>query len=143
MRLPREPQIFSLPTTEYTEADALIDTGAQCTVLSPDAVRKAGLSKINEADVRGVGGIVRAGVYVASLQFPRCGLSSIEVLEVSCCELPRIGPVLYDCLLGRDVLSGWKLGYDGPTGSWYIEDRARTAWIEPPEGIDPRDLWGE
>jgi predicted aspartyl protease len=131
-----------LPTSRLIETDALIDTGAQRTVLSPEAVRKAGLSKINETDVRGVGGVVKAGVYVASLQFPRCDLSGIEVLEVSCCELPHI---LYHCLLGRDVLSRWKFVYDGPTGSWYIEDQARTSWVEPPEGIDPRDpnLWGE
>lgn len=79
----RSPSLSS----RFTETDALIDTGAQRTVISPEALRKAGLSKINEADVRGVGGIVRAGVYVASLQFPRCGLRTIEVIEVSCCEL--------------------------------------------------------
>ena len=142
LRLAGEQQMPSLPTTRFTETDALIDTGAQRTVLSPEAVRKVGLSKINEADVRGVGGIVKAGIYVASLQFPRCGLSSIEVLEVSCCALPHI---LYHCLLGRDVLSRWKFVYDGPTGSWYIEDQALAAWVEPPEGIDPRDpnLWGK
>lgn len=135
-------QTSTLATTRFTETDALIDTGAQRTVISPEAVRKAGLSKINEADVRGVGGIVRAGVYIASLQFRRCSLGTIEVMEVSCCELPHI---LYHCLLGRDVLSRWKLTYDGPAGTWFIEERASTPWVEPPEGMDPRDprLWGE
>jgi predicted aspartyl protease len=133
---------FSPDASRFTETDALIDTGAQRTVISPEAVRKTVLSKINEADVRGVGGIVRAGVYVASLQFPRCGLRTIEVMEVSCCELPHI---LYHCLLGRDVLSRWKLTYDGLGGGWLIEEPGGAAWIEPPEGIDPRDpnLWGE
>lgn len=128
--------------SRFTETAALIDTGAQRTVISPEALRRAGLSKINEADVRGVGGIVRAGVYVASLQFPRCGLRTIEVIEVSCCELPHI---LYNCLLGRDVLSRWKLTYDGPAGTWFVEDRGGAPWVEPPEGMDPRDpnLWGE
>lgn len=132
----------SSETARFTETDALIDTGAQRTVISPEAMRKAGLSKINEADVRGVGGIVRASVYVASLQFPRCGLRTVEVIEVSCCELPHI---LYHCLLGRDVLARWKLTYDGPSGTWFIQERAGTPWVEPPEGMDPRDpsLWGD
>lgn len=123
----------------FTETDALIDTGAQRTVVSPDAVQKAGLSKINEAKLRGVGGIVKADVYVASLQFPRCGLRTIEVIEVSCCALSHI---LYHCLLGRDVLSRWALNYDGPIGTWEIREEAGGSWVEPPEGFDP-DLWGQ
>jgi hypothetical protein len=125
----------------YTETDALIDTGAQRTVVSPEAVRRAGLSKINEADVRGIGGIVRAAVYVASLQFPRCGLRTVEVMEVSCCDLPTY-PFLYHCLLGRDVLSRWILNYDGPVGTWEIREGAGAPWVEPPKGFDP-NIWGE
>jgi predicted aspartyl protease len=122
----------------FTETDALIDTGAQRTVLAPEAVERVGLSKINEAELRVVGTIVKADVYVASLQFPRCGLRTIEVIEVSCCELPH---PLYRCLLGRDVLSRWIFHYDGPVGTWHIVEDAVSSWVEPPEGIDP-DLWG-
>lgn len=122
----------------FTETEALIDTGAQRTVLAPEAVQRVGLSKINEADVRVVGGIVKAGVYVASLQFPHCGLSAIEVIEVSCCELPH---PLYRCLLGRDVLPRWIFTYDGPTGTWQIDEATVSPWVEPPEGSG--DLWGE
>jgi predicted aspartyl protease len=130
-----------LDDVRYTETDALIDTGAQRTVVSPEAVRRAGLSKINEADIRGIGGIVKAAVYVASLQFPKCRLRTVEVIEVSCCDLP-IYPSLYHCLLGRDVLSRWIFTYDGPVGTWQISEATVSAWVEPPEGIDP-DLWGE
>jgi len=143
------PPILSVgedqPTTalatgmRFTETDALIDTGAQRTVLSPEAVKRVGLSKINEADLRVVGAIVKADVYVASLQFPLCGLKTIEVIEVSCCDLPHI---LYHCLLGRDVLSRWALTYDGPVGTWLITEKAATPWVEPPEGFDP-DVWGK
>jgi hypothetical protein len=111
--------------------------------VSPEVVRRAGLSKINEADIRGVGGIVKADVYVASLQFPKCGLRTIEVIEVSCCGLSHI---LYHCLLGRDVLSRWILTYDGPVGAWQIVEGSVSSWVEPPEGSDPdRDpgLWGK
>jgi hypothetical protein len=107
--------------------------------VSPEAVRRAGLSKINEADIRVVGGIVKADVYVASLQFPKCGLRTIEVIEVSCCALSHI---LYHCLLGRDVLSRWILNYDGPVGTWEIREEEPGSWVEPAEGADPR-LWGE
>jgi len=140
LNLPGRRQTVSLVGgVPLTETDALIDTGAQRTVLSPEAVRRIGLSKINEADLRVVGAIVKADVYVASLQFPRCGLKTIEVIEVSCCELPHI---LYHCLLGRDVLSRWIFNYDGPAGTWQISENGTTPWVEPPEGFDP-SLWGE
>ena len=125
----------------FTETDALIDTGAQRTVLSPEAVQRVGLSKINEANLRVVGAIVKADVYVASLLFPRCGLNTIEVIEVSCCELPTY-PFLYHCLLGRDVLARWIFNYDGPSGTWEIREEAGAPWVEPPEGFDP-NLWGK
>ncbi len=124
---------------ESTETDALIDTGASRTVLSPEAVKRVGLSKINEADLMVVGTTIRAGVYVASLSFPRCGLGTIEVIEVSCCDLPH---PLYQCLIGRDVLSRWIFTYDGPLGTWQISEGVVSPWVEPPEGSD-RDLWGE
>lgn len=120
--------------TRFTETDALIDTGAQRTVVAPEAVERIGLSKVNEAELRVVGGIKKADVYVASLQFPRCGLGTIEVIEVSCCELPH---PLYRCLIGRDVLSRWVFTYEGPVGTWHITEEVDTGWVEPPEGFDP------
>jgi len=125
--------------SRLTETDALIDTGAQRTVLSPEAVERIGLPKVNETELRVVGTIVKADVYVASLQFPRCGLGAIDVMEVSCCELPH---PRYRCLIGRDVLSRWVFTYDGPAGIWQIKEDAGLGWVEPPEGFDP-NLWGE
>jgi predicted aspartyl protease len=139
LRLPGSPRSGALESSRFTETDALIDTGAQRTVLSPEAVKNVGLSKINQAELRVVGAIVKADVYVASLQFPLCGLNTIEVIEVSCCELPHI---LYHCLIGRDVLSRWTFHYDGPAGKWQILENETAAWVDPPQGFDP-DLWGE
>lgn len=136
----RQSPAWPATGVRFTETDALIDTGAQRTVLAPEAIQRVGLSKINEADLRVVGGVVRAGVYVASLQFPYCnGFGAIEVIEVSCCELPH---PLYRCLLGRDVLSRWILNYDGPAGTWQISESIVSPWVEPAEGSDP-DLWGK
>jgi len=116
---------------------ALIDTGAQRTVVSPDAVRRVALSKINEATLRRAGGLSTVDVYVASMSFPRSAFKTIEVMEVSCCDLPL---PLIQCLLGRDVLSRWIFTYNGPTGSWQIREEGASRWVEPPEGSD---LWGE
>jgi len=117
---------------------ALIDTGAQRTVISPEVVEKVGLSKIDEITLLIVGGQRKADVYAASLQFPRYGFRSIEVVQVSCCELHP----LFHCLLGRDVLSRWIFTYDGPAGTWRLDEKAVAPWVEPPEGSDP-DLWGD
>jgi predicted aspartyl protease len=126
--------------SRFTDTDALIDTGAQKTVVALEAIRKVGLSKINETELRTAGGIVKVDVYVASLQFPRCNLRGIEVMEVSGCDLSHIP--FYRCLIGRDILSRWSFHYDGAAGTWQITENGTTPWVEPPEGFDP-NLWGE
>lgn len=122
----------------FTTTDALIDTGAQRTILAPEAVQKVGLSKIDETTLIRVGGEVRVEVYAASLQFPHSGFGAIEMIAVPCSELPP----LFKCLVGRDVLSRWIFTYDGPAGGWELREEAAKSWVEPPEGIDP-DIWGE
>src|ERR1035437_7321019 len=117
--------------------DALLDHGAGRTVLTPEAVRRAGLTKINETTLMRVGGVVKADIYEASVQFPHSGLSAIEVIEVCCCELPH---PLFRCLIGRDVLSRWIFTYHGPTGTWQISEATVASSVEPPEGSG---LWGE
>lgn len=67
----------------------------------------------------------RVGVHVASIQFPRHKLATIEVIEVLCCELPE-QPI--QCLIGRDILSRWLFTYDGRTGEWVIEEDDLAAW---------------
>ncbi len=116
---------------------ALIDTGAQRTVVSPEAVRRVALSKINEATLRRAGGLTTVGVYVASMSFPRASFKAIEVMEVSCCDLPL---PLIQRLLGRDILSRWVFTYNGPLGNWQIREEDGSGWVEPPEGSY---LWGE
>jgi predicted aspartyl protease len=117
---------------------ALIDTGAQRTVITPGAVKKVGLAKIDETRLLRVGGFTdNVGVYVASIQFPRCKFRMIEAMEVSASELPH---PLIQCLLGRDVLSRWNFTYNGPMGAWEITEESAEPWVEPPEGFD---LWGE
>jgi predicted aspartyl protease len=118
----------------FTKIPALIDTGASRTVVTPEVVKRLGLRKIDETQLRRVGGInENAEVYVAALQFPRYKLATIEIIEVVCCELPQ---QVIQCLLGRDVLPRWVFTYDGTKGNWGIEEEDVAYWVDPPTGID-------
>lgn len=102
-------------------------------MITPEAVKTAGLSLVNYTTLSRVGGMeTDVGVYAASIQFPREKLSTIEVLEVACCELPGD---LFQCLLGRDILSRWLFTYNGKTGEWTIDEEDLAVWVEPPDGI--------
>ena len=108
---------------------ALMDTGASRTVLTPAAVARAGLVQVDVTRIARAGGISEdAGVYVASIQFPRYRLATIEVANVICCELPE-QPI--QCLLGRDILSRWQFTYDGRTGEWTINEEDIAPWVDP------------
>lgn len=112
---------------------ALIDTGAARTVITAQAVQKAGLSLVNYTTLSRLGGKeTDVGVYAASIQFSRQKLTTIEIIEVACCELPGD---LFQCLLGRDILSRWQFTYNGTTGEWIIDEEDLAVWVEPPDGI--------
>jgi predicted aspartyl protease len=113
---------------------ALVDTGAGKTIITPAAVKRVGLQKIDSTRLARAGGVTEnAGVYAASIQFQRDRLATIEMIEVICCELPE-QPI--QCLLGRDVLSRWVFTYDGPQSTWSIDEEEVGAWVEPPEEVD-------
>jgi len=98
---------------------ALIDTGAERTVVSPAAIRQAGLPRVGSIRLAHIGGKEHeVGLYAAEFRFPRSKLTSIEV-EITSVELAQ--PLIH-CLLGRDVLSRWTFTYMGRSGSWVIEE---------------------
>jgi predicted aspartyl protease len=106
-----------------------MDTGASRTVLTPAAVARASLLQVDVTRLARAGGINEdAGVYVASIQFPRYKLATIGVAKVICCELPE-QPI--QCLIGRDILSRWLFTYDGRTGEWTINEEDIAAWVDP------------
>lgn len=118
----------------FSRMPALIDTGAKSTLLTPAAVKRLGLTQVDEISLTRAGGITeQVAVYVASIQFPRQKLASIEAIKVVCCELPE-QPI--QCLIGRDILSRWTFTYMGSAGSWVIEEEDVAPWIEPPNEID-------
>lgn len=120
--------------TDFSDMPALIDTGAGRTALTPAAVERLKLPLVNYTTLSRAGGMsFRVPVHVASIQFPRNRLGTIEIIEVACCDL---GAVPIQCVLGRDVLSRWLFTYDGKLGKWWIEEEdIIVAWVEPPEGI--------
>jgi len=114
-----DSRIPSSSSQKFARMPALIDTGASRTVLTPLAIKSLNLPLIDYATLSRAGGVDRAAVYAASIQFPRYKLTPIDVIQVLCCELPD-QPI--QCLIGRDILSRWKLAYNGKTGEWSIED---------------------
>ncbi|MDQ7821141.1 MAG: retroviral-like aspartic protease family protein [Armatimonadota bacterium] len=81
---------------------ALVDSGADITVLPEGLARVLGLPQVSEVTVRGVAGTARVPVYAAELE--AAGTRRIvEVVEVGA-----------EALLGRDVLNGWVVTLDGP-----------------------------
>jgi predicted aspartyl protease len=113
---------------------ALIDTGARSTLLTPEAVRRVGLPEVDKIRLTRAGGITEeVGVYVASIQCPRQRLSTIEAIQVVCCELPE-QPI--QCLIGRDILARWTFTYFGTAGKWSVDEEDVAAWVEPPTEID-------
>lgn len=125
-------QTSGLPT--FSRMPALIDTGARSTLLTPAAVKRLGLTQVDQISVARAGGITdQVGMYVASIQFPRQKLATIEAIKVVCCELPE-QPI--QCLIGRDILSRWTFTYSGSAGGWVIEEEDVAPWIEPTSEVD-------
>jgi len=113
----------------FLRMPALIDTGARRTVLTPRAVARAGLRQVDVTRIARADGITEdARVYVASIQFPRYKLATIEVAKVICCELSE-QPI--QCLLGRDILSRWLFTYDGRIGEWTINEDDIAPRVDP------------
>ncbi len=98
------PLRVGVPRGEATVAVvALVDSGADMTVLPQAVVRQIGLPAIGEITVRGVGGASRrVPLYAAQVEAP--GVS--RVIEVT-----GLGQ---EALLGRDLLNGWVVTLDGP-----------------------------
>ena len=106
-RTPPAPLLLlrvGLPQTEpATAVAALVDSGADITVLPEGLPETLGLPQIGEVAVHGVGDAVRrVPVYAAELK--AVGWRGIV-------EVAGIGG---ESLLGRDVLNAWIVMLDGP-----------------------------
>ena len=94
--------------------EALIDTGASISVISPKVAEQLSLIEIGFENITSVHSIELRPVYFGRITFPWG--SGMEIPLV-CCELQG-----FDCLIGRDVLRYWHVTYNGFNGEITICD---------------------
>lgn len=103
-------------------ANALIDTGASCSVVDPEVIKPLGLNPTSYASVHTPstgGNAAQQPVYDISIWLFHA--QSQHVVDRSfpvCCANLRAQGI--DMLLGRDVLGDCLLVYDGPSGQFSI-----------------------
>jgi predicted aspartyl protease len=90
---------------------ALVDSGADITVVPEGVPEALGLPQIGELTVRGIGGTRRVPVYAAEVEV--AGWRRVV-------EVVAVGGV---ALLGRDVLNAWVVTLDGPRRALCVKSR--------------------
>jgi hypothetical protein len=118
-----------LAITQPVEVTGVLDTGAERTCVDPGVVAALGLAGLGvglvaapgtgTAPVPGLGGSSAAAWYKVGLTLlspPSVPGADLEFPEVDVDELP-LSHFGVDVLIGRDVLAGCVLVYDGPAGS--------------------------
>jgi len=101
----------SVPTVNV---NALIDTGASGTVITPHVADQLGLVHTGFQRVSSVQDEQQRPVYYGFIIFPWGGGKEIPIVS---CPLKK-----FDCLIGRDILLHWHFSYNGPDGSVVICD---------------------
>jgi len=101
----------SIPTVRV---NALIDTGASGTVITPRVADQLGLVHTGFQKVTSVQDEQQRPVYYGFIIFPWGGAKEIPIVS---CPLKN-----FDCLIGRDILLHWHFTYNGPDGSVVICD---------------------
>ena len=94
--------------------NALIDTGASGTVITPRVADQLGLIHTGFQKVSSVQDEQQRPVYYGFIIFPWGSGKEIPFIS---CPLKNI-----DCLIGRDILLHWHFTYNGPDGSVVICD---------------------
>ena len=93
-------------SADFEELPALIDTGAEQTLIRSDAIEKLNLQYGGEMDIEGVTGETESiKIFVVNLAFR--GLPLI-VIKVGSYDLDELA------ILGRDFLIHYRLIFDGP-----------------------------
>ena len=101
----------SVPTVSV---NALIDTGASSTVITPHVADQLGLVHTGFQKVSSVQDEQQRPVYYGFIIFPWGSGKEIPIVS---CPLKN-----FDCLIGRDILLHWHLTYNGSDGSIVICD---------------------
>ena len=113
------PVRISLPIGQPVGEEAvvlpmLVDTGADCTLVPAQVVRRLGLPQIDVIGLTGIGDAKRrATVHAAAVEF-----GGVRVLA-------RIVAFVDEAILGRDVLNQAVMRLDGPGLAISIDGRSR------------------
>jgi len=98
-------------------AKALIDTGAELSIISDVVALKLGLVKTGrQIRITSVQDEQDRPEYFAFIRFP---WNATRPVAVAACPLEIEG---IDCLIGRDILMNWIMTYNGREGSITISD---------------------
>lgn len=101
-------------TAPTVSVNALIDTGASGTVITPRVADQLGLVHTGFQKVSSVQDEQQRPVYYGFIIFPWGSGKEIPIVS---CPLKN-----FDCLIGRDILLHWHFTYNGPDGSVIICD---------------------
>jgi predicted aspartyl protease len=105
-----------LNTLSRIEATALIDTGANGSVLRPELAESLHLELITKRSIQGLDGSSHA----ARVSLPTIWLPNLHRENIS---LAWATPAGADVLLGRDFLKAFSLIYDGVAGTATIKSK--------------------
>lgn len=94
--------------------NAMIDTGASGTVITPRVADQLGLIHTGYQKVSSVQDEQERPVFFGFITFPWGSGKEIPIVS---CPLKH-----FDCLIGRDILLHWHFTYNGPDGSIVICD---------------------
>lgn len=103
------------PGTEPTLAlIALVDSGADSTVIPSDVAKRLGLPVVEQIKVTGVGGVTQ-----------RASMHAAEVDTTGFRGLIRVIGLGQEALLGRDLLNQWVVTLRGPEQVMDVEVRGK------------------
>jgi predicted aspartyl protease len=97
------------------QVNALIDTGAFCSVITPKVAGQLNLVQTGFQSVTSVNNQEDQPAYFARLQFNWGGYKDVQVV---CCPIQGV----FDVLIGRDILMHWNLIYNSKDGFIIICD---------------------
>jgi predicted aspartyl protease len=100
-------------------AKALIDTGCTITSVTEALAKQLGLVQRGVAQTLTAKGPAKSAVYAASITFPGSRLRPFPIMRIQEVDL-RGQP--FGVLIGRDILRGWVIHYNGVAGTITISD---------------------
>lgn len=107
----------SIPLPASQPGSALIDTGASVTAVDMEILQRLNLTPVGSGAVITPSGTETQGVYVVRLTFPGTPIPPLDPMPVLGSQLQGFSHIV---LLGRDLLRGALMIYDGAHGHWTI-----------------------